>query len=227
MNLLNELQAPMEIHSTEKLENGTDPLTLHLKQRNELMNIIMKHMFDKYLPKNDQWATVGLGNQNDSLNVKLVTSSLPIRMTKTPLNELLENTLKSNKGHFNVKTIYEFDGLMALGGAHWFTNQVVNFMFQHNEVSYLQEAVDFAFGLFHLDLEQCAFVLLRDILPRYLLFKPQEKNICEPRVSSLIKLAIITTFAAVSQLETFNRCKLSRRGGNRRNYEQVKLKCIL
>lgn len=215
LSMLSDLQTPMEIHSSEKLENGTDPLTLHYKQRSELMTSIMKHMFEKYLPS-------GKCANAKADCVKLVINPMPIRLSKTSLNELLDATLKANKGHFSVKTIYEFDGLMALGGARWFTNQVVNSMFQHNEVCYLQEAVDFAFGLFHLDLEQCALVLLREIMPRYLLFKPQEENINEPKVSSLVKLSIITTFAAISQLDTFRRCKLSRRCGSRRNYEQVK-----
>lgn len=241
MTMLNELKnwPSNEEKNKEESSDNSDSM-MYYNERFTMFQTIMKRLFEKYLPNTFIPSNVNLNSPKKFANL---SPMIPLRLSRSSLNVLLDMALESTKGVFNMKNIYDFDGLMAIGGAHWFTNSVINFLFNLTgtrpcEISRLQEAVDLAFGLFHLDLEQCALVLLRDTIPRLLLFKPRQEKVIvgfgielptqvpflhipETKVTALVKLTIMTAFGAISQIQSLKKAGLNRRSGNRGNYENI------
>lgn len=213
--MLNELQIPVlsqidcsiETFASDASENN---LSFGYKQRFLLMSSTLKRLFSKYVPH--------LKSKIESCNKASITP-LPIRLSNTPLDVLLKQCLHSTRNHFTLKLICNFDELISLGGPKWFVTQIVNYLFNFNDLASLQNSVDLAYGLFHLDLEQCAIILLKYIVPEFLLSKSTEFDLIEPKLTALIRLTIITTYSAIEQLLKFHQANLGTRCGIQRKYK--------
>lgn len=206
LSMLNELRTPFKEDLAENVDPPADALVTFHKERSMLLQVIIKKLFKRYLP-------------HAIINPGLELRTTFLRLSQSSLNEQLKVTLDATKGHFSMENINDFDGLMALGGPRWFTNNIVAILFEQNEIARLQQAVDLAYGLFHLDLEQCALVLLRETIPRVLLYKSQQENLSEPRVTALVRLAIMTTFGAISHLQSLAKSGFSHQSVQRRQYQ--------
>ncbi|KAH9527164.1 Mediator of RNA polymerase II transcription subunit 24 [Dermatophagoides farinae] len=218
MMMLQELQTPstsMINSSTESFSNDANETNLAFgyKQRFLLMSTTLKRLLTKYVPHTK------LSTMNNSPTKTGTT--LPIRLSKSPLNTMLDQCLHMTRKHFTLKLIYDFDGLYSLGGPRWFVTQVFRYLFNFCDktVVCLQDSVDLAYGLFHIDLEQCALVLLRHTLPKFLLSKSNELHLTEPIISALIRLTVITTYSALEQLVKFSQFNMKKRTGHRHNYQ--------
>ncbi|OTF82824.1 mediator of RNA polymerase II transcription subunit-like protein, partial [Euroglyphus maynei] len=189
MMMLQELQTPsssMMNSTTESFSNDANEsnLAFSYKQRFMLMSTTLKRLLTKYVP-HTKLSTIN--------NSPSAPTTLPIRLSKSPLNTILDQCLHMTRKHFTLKLIYDFDGLYSLGGPKWFVTQVFRYLFNFCDktVDCLQDSVDLAYGLFHIDLEQCALILLRHTLPNFLLSKSNELHLTEPRITSLIRLTEI------------------------------------
>lgn len=218
--LLNELISPpnqvleQPTSTNDDLESMPNSLAGYLNERSSLACKITKRLYQKHLPN-----LVDLEDQPKSLQIK---SNLPscIDLTKVNLNSKLELILESNQAFLPTHVVHELDDLVKLGGITWFTKRVVShYFFQHEDVSCLADNVDAAYQLLHLDLEQSSIILLNDVLPSLLMYESSHKGLAEPTVSALVKLTIMTLFAAITQLTSFKKCDLSRRCGHRQNYQ--------
>ncbi|KAH9420166.1 Mediator of RNA polymerase II transcription subunit 24 [Dermatophagoides pteronyssinus] len=221
MMMLQELQTPsssMINSTTESFSNDANEsnLAFGYKQRFMLMSTTLKRLLAKYVPHTK------LSILNDS---PLKTcSTLPIRLSRSPLNTILDQCLHMTRKHFTLKLIYDFDGLYSLGGPKWFVTQVFRYLFNFcdkTSVVCLQDSVDLAYGLFHIDLEQCALILLRHTLPKFLLSKSNELHLTEPRITALIRLTVITTYSALEQLTKFSQLNMKKCTGHRYNYQEI------
>lgn len=244
--------------SKESAESSTtttttdDSNSLFYKERGLVLRIVNRHLYNKFLPDFEP-------PRIDDKPPRFNYTGNALRLSRRPLNELLRETLAATGSHFTMENIYDFDKLVVLGGIRWFTNAVVECLFElatppslvsggaagaagaggsgntlqqqqqppPDEIVRLQRAVDMAYGLFHLDLEQCALVLMRETIPRLLLFRQsgggvdkqqQQQWLSEPRVSALLRLTLMTTFGAISHVQVLSKGGRPRRSDHRLEY---------
>ncbi|KAH7947457.1 hypothetical protein HPB52_012186 [Rhipicephalus sanguineus] len=104
----------------------------------------------------------------------------------------------------------------------WFSDTLVRQALKHDHLEDLHRAIDLSFGLFHIDIEQCALALLTQVLPNYLLWETRQDFLTEPRGSALARLVVLSTFAAL-QARTNSPTLGMQRGGRKRPYWDMEL----
>lgn len=170
-----------------------------------MSNIIKKMMYDLHPPQQIQVTSHGL-------------------TAKTPLWEVMDQvfSVAHSRGWIDLRAIQNLDTLMCVGGPQWFSDTLVRQALKHDHLEDLHRAVDLSFGLFHIDIEQCALALLTQVLPNYLLWETRQDFLTEPRGSALARLVVLSTFAAL-QVRTTSPILGTQRGGHKRPYWDMEL----
>ncbi|CAG2056138.1 unnamed protein product [Timema podura] len=130
----------------------------------------------------------------------------------------LESLLNTSGCQWFVTNIVKVTYLIGAGltSCHWFTTNFVKEVLNYRYQEMLEQAVDLAFGVFHLDIENCTLALLLHVLPQYLHNRLQSEELVEPQASALAKLCAYCVFAA---LECQNNSAPGSRKRSRRDKE--------
>lgn len=216
MNMLQHFMTPLSTDASGNSEGGgerpiqQEPHSLY-KERSLLMtNIVKKMMYDLHPP------------QQSKLKGPLVISHG--LTNKTPLWEIMDSVFSAAhaRGWIDLRAIQSLDTLMCVGGPQWFCDTLVRQALKHDHLEDLHRAIDLSFGLFHIDIEQCALALLTQVLPSYLLWETRQDSLTEPRGSALARLTVLTTFAAL-QVRTSQPSVGTQRGGHKRPHWDMEL----
>ncbi|CAG2112159.1 unnamed protein product [Medioppia subpectinata] len=189
---------------------AADQPNTYYKERSTLMANIIKKMFYDLHPRQQS---------KNKTTISTFSSGLTV---KTPLSELMESSFAAAHEHswLDLKTIYNMDTLLCIGGPQWFTDTLIRqvLKFEHSED--LNRAIDLVFGLFHMDIEQCALALVSNILPNYLLNESKQEFLSEPKASALIRLTVMTIYVALNEVDSGRKSRQPKRMGRKRHYCQ-------
>lgn len=208
-------------------ENVQDVLRLYHHERSQLMVAAVSRLVKRFMPlavmmadkdADSTESAAAAATPPPSAQPNPSTTTLPIANLDKQLEALLSS--KQVGSNMSCAKVHELHEMLQLGGVAWFTTRVVRHFFYQHEPP-LPEAVDIAYGLFHLDLEQAALTLLRVVLPEFMLYKKHVTELTEPRVTGLMKLLVMTTFGALAQMNTFRRLGAPRRCAYRQSYHLV------
>ncbi|XP_054167104.1 mediator of RNA polymerase II transcription subunit 24-like [Oppia nitens] len=188
---------------------GSDQPNTYYKERSTLMANIIKKMSNDLHPQQISKS-------------KTIPSSSSGLTVKTPLWELMESNFIAahERSWLDLKTIYNMDTLLCVGGPQWFTDTLIKQVLKFEHLNDLNRAIDLVFGLFHMDIEQCALALITNILPNYLLNESKQEFLSEPKVSALIRLTIMTIYVALNEVQNVRKLQHKSRVGRKRHYCQ-------
>lgn len=115
-------------------------------------------------------------------------------------------------GWIDFESLNSLNSLFKIIGSECFTNLMVEqILTSHESPSDLSRAVNIAFGLFHLDIEACAFALLRDTIPSWLMDEKKQSLLNQPRAFALANLTVMAI------IEVYTSLKWAIQGGNKTN----------
>ncbi|XP_029178251.1 mediator of RNA polymerase II transcription subunit 24-like [Nylanderia fulva] len=176
-----------------------DEMQDNLKERSSLMfQIIRKMQYDVHPPTQSK--------------TKVLSMSHSI-ISRQPILEQLESVWQNinQRGWINIQATQSLESLLNTGGSLWFVTNIVKEVLKYRYQEELDQAVDLAFAIFHLDIENCTLDLLNHIIPQYLHNSLQSDELVEPQSSILAKLCVYCIF---STLEYINSNQY--RGNNRK-----------
>lgn len=91
-------------------------------------------------------------------------------ISRQPILEQLETVWKNvnQRGWINIQATQSLESLLNTGGSLWFVSNIVKEVLKYRYQEELDQAVDLAFAIFHLDIENCTLDLINHIIPQYL-----------------------------------------------------------
>ncbi|KAF7998350.1 hypothetical protein HCN44_009748 [Aphidius gifuensis] len=124
-------------------------------------------------------------------------------VSKQPILEQLQTIWDDIKqrGWVTIQSTQTLESLLNTGGTLWFVSNIVKQIFQYKCHEELGRAIDIAFSLFHLDIENCTLDLINNVIQKYLYNKLQGEELVEPQSSQLAKLCV---YCILSTLEYHN-----------------------
>lgn len=107
------------------------------------------------------------------------------------------------RGWIDHKSLINLNSLFRMIGSTCFTNMIVEqILTSHESPSDLGRAVNITFGLFHLDIEACAFALLQDTIPSWLMGEKKQALLNQPRAFALAHLTVMTIIEVHNNLKS-------------------------
>ncbi|KAG7210795.1 hypothetical protein KM043_012286 [Ampulex compressa] len=162
-----------------------DEMQDNLKERSNLMvQIIRKMQYDVHPPIQSK--------------MKVLSMSHSI-ISRQPILEQLESVWQSinQRGWINIQATQSLECLLNTGGSLWFVSNIVKEVLKYRYQEELDQAVDLAFSIFHLDIENCTLDLINHIIPQYLYNSLQSEELVEPQSSILAKLCVYCIFSTL------------------------------
>lgn len=91
-------------------------------------------------------------------------------ISRQPILEQLESVWQNinQRGWINIQATQSLESLLNTGGSLWFVTNIVKEVLKYRYQEELDRAVDLAFAIFHLDIENCTLDLINHIIPQYL-----------------------------------------------------------
>jgi mediator of RNA polymerase II transcription subunit 24 len=97
------------------------------------------------------------------------------------------------RGWIDYDSMNSLNSLFKIIGSECFTDLIVEqILTAHESPSDLSRAVNITFGLFHLDIEACAFALINNVIPSWLIGEKRQILLNQPRAFALANLAVMT-----------------------------------
>ncbi|XP_050463769.1 mediator of RNA polymerase II transcription subunit 24-like isoform X1 [Cataglyphis hispanica] len=162
-----------------------DDMQDNLKERSSLMfQIIRKMQYDVHPPTQSK--------------TKVLSMSHSI-ISRQPILEQLESVWQniSQRGWINIQATQSLESLLNTGGSLWFVTNIVKEVLKYRYQEELDQAVDLAFAIFHLDIENCTLDLINYLIPQYLDNSLQSDELVEPQSSILAKLCVYCIFSTL------------------------------
>ncbi|XP_070165168.1 mediator of RNA polymerase II transcription subunit 24-like isoform X1 [Polyergus mexicanus] len=170
-----------------------DDMQDNLKERSSLMfQIIRKMQYDVHPPTQS----------------KTKSFSRPFGMcsiiSRQPILEQLESVWQNinQRGWINIQATQSLESLLNTGGSSWFVTNIVKEILKYRYQEELDQAVDLAFAIFHLDIENCTLDLINHIIPQYLHNSLQSDELVEPQSSILAKLCVYCIFSTLEYINS-------------------------
>ncbi|KAF7417663.1 hypothetical protein HZH68_000316 [Vespula germanica] len=157
----------------------------NFKERSSLMSqIIRKMQYDVHPPTQSK--------------TKVLSMSHSI-ISRLPILEQLESIWYSinQRGWICMQATQSLELLLNTGGSLWFVSNIVKEVLKYRYQEELDQAVDLAFAIFHLDIENCTLDLINHIIPQYLYNSLQSEELVEPQSSVLAKLCVYCIFSTL------------------------------
>ncbi|XP_022254734.1 mediator of RNA polymerase II transcription subunit 24-like isoform X2 [Limulus polyphemus] len=193
VNMIQHFTTPYSGDGLGGMSSGQEQVNQYYKERSTLMiNIIKKMMYDLHPP-----------SQTKSKGVHAISQGLTVR---TPLWEIMDGIFITahGRGWLDLKTTHSLDTLMCVGGPQWFCDTLVRQALKFDHLDDLHRAVELIFGLFYIDIEQCALALLLHVLPIYIRSESRQHLLAEPHGSALARLVVLTIYAALQARQSAN-----------------------
>nr|CAD7399365.1 unnamed protein product [Timema cristinae] len=200
MNMVQQFLTPVANEESTQLDN--------FKERSGLMfQVIRKMQYDVFPPSQSKVKAMTLSHS--------IISRQPV---SSQLGDVWEGIQK--RGWIHIQATHSLESLLNTSGCQWFVTNIVKEVLNYRYQEMLEQAVDLAFGVFHLDIEKCTLALLLHVLPQYLHNRLQSEELVEPQASALAKLCAYCVFAA---LEYQNNSAPGSRKRSRRDKESEDL----
>ncbi|XP_029677295.1 mediator of RNA polymerase II transcription subunit 24-like [Formica exsecta] len=167
-----------------------DDMQDNLKERSSLMfQIIRKMQYDVHPPTQSK--------------TKVLSMSHSI-ISRQPILEQLESVWQNinQRGWINIQATQSLESLLNTGGSLWFVTNIVKEVLKYRYQEELDQAVDLAFAIFHLDIENCTLDLINHIIPQYLHNSLQSDELVEPQSSILAKLCVYCIFSTLEYINS-------------------------
>ncbi|XP_070165169.1 mediator of RNA polymerase II transcription subunit 24-like isoform X2 [Polyergus mexicanus] len=167
-----------------------DDMQDNLKERSSLMfQIIRKMQYDVHPPTQSK--------------TKVLSMSHSI-ISRQPILEQLESVWQNinQRGWINIQATQSLESLLNTGGSSWFVTNIVKEILKYRYQEELDQAVDLAFAIFHLDIENCTLDLINHIIPQYLHNSLQSDELVEPQSSILAKLCVYCIFSTLEYINS-------------------------
>lgn len=190
-----------------------DEMQDNLKERSSLMSqIIRKMQYDVHPPTQSK--------------TKVLSMSHSI-ISRQPILEQLETVWKNinQRGWINIQATQSLESLLNTGGSLWFVSNIVREVLKYRYQEELDQAVDLAFAIFHLDIENCTLDLINHIIPQYLYNSLQSEELVEPQSSVLAKLCVYCIFSTL-EYNNSNPCRGNNRKRVRRDLDADELDAL-
>ncbi|XP_020300411.1 mediator of RNA polymerase II transcription subunit 24 isoform X2 [Pseudomyrmex gracilis] len=162
-----------------------DEIQDNLKERSSLMfQIIRKMQYDVHPPIQSK--------------TKILSMSHNI-ISRQPILEQLESVWQNinQRGWITIQATQSLESLLNTGGSLWFVTNIVKQVLKYRYQEELDQAVDLAFAVFHLDIENCTLDLINHVIPQYLHNSLQSDELVEPQSSILAKLCVYCIFSTL------------------------------
>lgn len=112
-----------------------------------------------------------------------------------------------SRGWLDYDSLNSLNGLFKIVGSTCFTRLIVDqILTSHESPSDLGRAVNITFGLFHLDIEACAFTLIGEIIPNWLMGEKKQAILNQPRAFALANLTVMTIIEVYNNLRSSAMC---------------------
>ncbi|OAD54966.1 Mediator of RNA polymerase II transcription subunit 24 [Eufriesea mexicana] len=190
-----------------------DEMQDNLKERSSLMSqIIRKMQYDVHPPTQSK--------------TKVLSMSHSI-ISRQPILEQLETVWGNinQRGWINIQATQSLESLLNTGGSLWFVTNIVKEVLKYRYQEELDQAVDLAFAIFHLDIENCTLDLINHIIPQYLYNSLQSEELVEPQSSVLAKLCVYCIFSTL-EYNNSNPCRGNSRKRVRRDLDAEELDAL-
>ncbi|XP_017892160.1 mediator of RNA polymerase II transcription subunit 24 isoform X1 [Ceratina calcarata] len=190
-----------------------DELQDYLKERSHLMSqIIRKMQCDVHPPPLSKTKAVSMSH-----NI----------ISRQPVLEQLQSVWRSinQTGWISIPAIQSLESLLNTGGSLWFVTNIVREVLKYRYQVELAHAVDLAFAIFHLDIENCTLDLIQHIIPQYLYNSLQSEELVEPQSSILAKLCVYCIFSTL-EYHNSNPCRGNNRKRVRRDLDAEELDAL-
>ncbi|XP_032685041.1 mediator of RNA polymerase II transcription subunit 24 [Odontomachus brunneus] len=161
-----------------------DEMQDNLKERSSLMfQIIRKMQYDVHPPTQSKTKVLSMSNSI---------------ISRQPILEQLESVWQNinQRGWINIQATQSLESLLNTGGSLWFVANIVKEVLKYRYQEELDRAVDLAFAIFHLDIENCTLDLINHIIPQYL-HNSLHDELVEPQSSILAKLCVYCIFSTL------------------------------
>lgn len=91
-------------------------------------------------------------------------------ISRQPILEQLESVWQNinQRGWITIQATQSLESLLNTGGSLWFVTNIVKQVLKYRYQEELDQAVDLAFAVFHLDIENCTLDLINHVIPQYL-----------------------------------------------------------
>ncbi|XP_077285363.1 mediator complex subunit 24 [Arctopsyche grandis] len=198
MNMVQQFLTPLTEMESAQSDN--------FKERSVLMfQIIRKMQYDVHPPT--------------ASKTKILTLSHSI-ISRQPIAEHLQAVWQGvrDRGWLHIESTHVFESLLNTGGPVWFVSNIVREIMRFRYQGDLARAIDLAFALFHLNIEQCTQALLLQVLPQYLYNSHQSEELVAPQECVLAKLCV---YCIYSTLEFSNTKQSSSNSKKRSRFEDV------
>lgn len=73
-----------------------------------------------------------------------------------------------HRGWINVQATQSLESLLKTGGPLWFVSNLVKELLKISYKEELDRSLDLIFAILHLNIEECTFSLINQVLPQYL-----------------------------------------------------------
>lgn len=146
-----------------------------------MFQIIRKMQYDVHPPTQSKTKVLSMSHRYYGIFQKRITivfSRLSFSwrfctcsiISRQPILEQLESVWQNinQRGWINIQGTQSLESLLNTGGSLWFVTNIVKEVLKYRYQEELDQAVDLAFAIFHLDIENCTLDLINNIIPQYL-----------------------------------------------------------
>lgn len=173
-------------------------------ERSSVMCSIIRKIYFELVPKPSQTNSSN-NSSEETIDEQSYHSTNDKFISTITTQDIFLTNVKAclNRGWIDHKSLNSLNSLFKMIGSERFTNFIVEqILTSHESPSDLSRAVDITFGLFHLDIEACAFALLKNTIPSWLLGEKKQVLLNQPRAFTLAHLTVMTIIEVFNILET-------------------------
>ncbi|KAF7704935.1 mediator of RNA polymerase II transcription subunit 24 [Silurus meridionalis] len=122
---------------------------------------------------------------------------LPLRQ---PISQALSSNFRTalDKGWVDSSTLHLLENLLHIGGAFWFTNNLVKELLKETRKEWALRVVELLYSIFCLDLQQITLTLIGHIVPNLLTDPAHWHSLADPPGRALAKLSVWCALSSFS-----------------------------
>lgn len=204
LSLLQNLTKPSQQVRQQEKELDPKSRSEHYTERSSITCSIIRKIYFELVPKTLHSNSVNNTPEESPAESSYHSTNDKFISTITTQEIFLANVKQCLiRGWIDHKSLNSLNSLFKMIGSDCFTNFIVEqILTSHESPSDLSRAVNITFGLFHLDIEACAFSLLKTTIPSWLMGEKKQVLLNQPRAFALAHLAVMTIIEVFNNLET-------------------------
>lgn len=213
--------SPQAKQQSQMVSDSSELKSDGYSERSSLLSAIIRRMYFELMPSKslnanghntaNRKGSIGVvssnnssGDSDDSQDESVYHSYKGRFISTLSTQEIFLANAKQclSSGWIDFDSLNSLNSLFKIIGSECFTNLIVEqILTSHESPSDLSRAVNIAFGLFHLDIEACAFALLKDTIPSWLMGEKKQTLLSQPRAFALANLTVMTIIEVFTNLK--------------------------